>query len=198
MYIKEILKETKGVFIPPKKEYYFGKSKFGCPYFYPRNFISSIITVRKLKLRTEEDYIEKSFKYPHLKDKPDNKFSNFPVVRRSKNWIIKLFGNQYFIELGWPISIKTNGLGWKDKFDSPRFEWQPAFFIYFFGLQFCIWWNAPKLEGKKYANNDKYYEMILWYLKYNTSKDIKLAEETWDWIDSKTKKSTWNKKYLIK
>ena len=81
-------------------------------------------------------------------------------------------------------------MGWKDKFNSPRFEWTPSFQIWFFNLQFCIHWAAPD------NNNDLYYETILWYMKY-ANKDIYEAEKTWGWINYETKESTWNKEYLI-
>lgn len=197
MNYKEIVKEIKGTFKLPEKATYFGKAAFGAPYFDPISFIPSIIKARKLKHRSPEEATNQSKKYPHLSDQPSNKYSNYPMVRRASNKIFKLFGNDYYITWGSPVSIKTNSLGWKDKFESPRFEWPPAFYIFFFGLQYCVWYNAPKLDGEKYADNDKYYEMILWYLKYTIGKDISKAEETWDWVDSDTKKSTWNKNYLI-
>ena len=53
----------------------------------------------------------------------------------------KLFG--YEVSYGWPISIVKYDLGWKDKYDSPRFEWSPSFQIYFFKWQFCVWWVSP-------------------------------------------------------
>jgi len=37
--------------------------------------------------------------------------------------------------------------------------------------------------------------MILWY--FNNEKDLKKSEETWGWKDGKTKKSTWDKDFLI-
>ena len=49
MKLSELLKEIKGVFIPPKKSYYLGKLKHGTPYFYPMGFVSTIIYIRKLK-----------------------------------------------------------------------------------------------------------------------------------------------------
>lgn len=104
------------------------------------------------------------------------------------------FGS-YFVFYGYPIKISKVELGWKDKFNSPRFEWSPQFHIYAFGLQFCIFWNAPGDDVDKY-DVDKYYEMILHYLYYS-DKDIKKAESTWGWINSETKQSTWNKNYLI-
>ena len=113
------------------------------------------------------------------------------MVRRAKDWIFKLFGNHYWLQIGWPISICRNELGWKDKFNSPRFEWTPAFYIFFFKWQFVIHWTAPD------GDNDRYYEMILQYLKYH-NKDIIATEKDWGWVDSTTKKSTWNKDYLVK
>lgn len=100
----------------------------------------------------------------------------------------KLFG--YTISYGWPVYITWYGLGWKDKYDSPRFEWSPSFQIYFFNWQFCIFWNAPA------GNTDSYYEQILWFINYSKC-DIKIAEETWGWTDFETKESTWNKQYLV-
>jgi hypothetical protein len=86
--------------------------------------------------------------------------------------------------------IHSVDLGWKDKFNSPRFECVPSFHICLFGLQFCIWWRSPD------GNDDDYYEMILWWLMY-CNEDIVKAENTWSWIDCKTNKSTWNRNYLL-
>lgn len=190
MRIKKLLNKIRGVFKPPVKEYYFGKLRFGCPYFWPINFNSTILSVRKLKLRSTEEYNEYIKDNPWLKYKDDSKFSNLPMIRRSKDWIVKLFGNYYWIKIGWPIMIHWVNLGYKWKHDSIRFEWVPSFQIYFFKWQFCIFWNAPD------GNDALYYEMILWYLT-EADNDIKKAERTWGWTDCKTGKSTWNKEYLI-
>ena len=109
------------------------------------------------------------------------------MVRRSKNWIIKPFKHYYFVQVGYPIKIKKLDLGWKDKYALPRYEWSPAFYIYFFKWQFCIWWNAPD------KNNDLYYEMILWWNCYK-NKNINIAKETWGWQSKGI--STWNDNYL--
>ena len=190
MKLKQLLKEIKGVFKPPVKKHYLGKIRYGCPYFHPLYFNDSIISIRKLKLRTKEQYIAYIKDKPWLKSKLDSKFSNLPMIRRSKDWVIKVFGDYYWVEIGWPIMIHWVQLGWKWKYDSIRFEWIPSFQIYVFKWQFCIFWKAPD------GNDDLYYEMILHYLK-SANKDIKLAEDTWGWVDMKTKISTWNKDYLI-
>jgi len=196
----KFIKDIKGVFKLPKKQWYFGKLAHGTPYFNPFHFLSTIISFRKLKLRTEDDrkeYLSKYAKWytPSTYDIKNSKFSNLPMVRRNKETVIKLFKNYYFIQIGWPILITWYDLGHKQKYDSPRFEWSPSFQIYFFGVQFCIWWNAPKLKNEKYPDNDLYYEMILWYVYY-ADKDINKAKETWGWTDGDTKLSTWNDEYL--
>lgn len=190
---KNILKEIRGVFKKPKKHYYIGEIVHGTPYFPPIGFCSSIIKIRRLKLKTEEQLEKYDKDFPHLKGKggPEFKFSNMPMVRRSKNWIKRIFGSYYWIQIGWPIVIRKQGLGWKDKWNSPRHEWSPAFYIFFFKWQLCVWWLSPCGERE-----EKYWEMILWWLYYS-DKDIKKAEETWGWEDVQTKLSTWNKNYLL-
>lgn len=189
--IKQLKKKIKGVFVQPIKKYYLGKIAYGTPYFYPINFNSTILAIRKLELKPKEAYDEYVKNYPHLKNSSQAKFRNIPMGRRSKDKIIKIFDNYYFIEIGYPISINKINLGWKDKWETPRFEYVPSFQIYFFKWQFCIFWKAPD------GDDDKYYEMILWYLYYS-DKDLRKAEETYPWIDYVTKKSVWNNKYIIK
>ena len=101
----------------------------------------------------------------------------------------KLFG--YEISYGWPIAVVKYELGWKDKFSSPRWEWSPSFQIWFFRWQFCIWWVAPAKD------QDNYWEQVLWFLKYS-DKDINKARDTWGWVNSETKQSTWDESFLIK
>lgn len=186
----KIVKEIKNSpFIPLKKEYYLGKIKFGCPYFYPMNFVSTIIYIRKLKLKTQEELNEYLKRYPYLKNDKGLKFTNLPTVRRSKNWIIKLFNTSFYIEIGTPISFKLLELGWKDKYDSPRFEWSPAFYIYFFKWQFIITYTT------KVKNEDLYWEMYLWWKNY-CNKDLEKAKNTWSWVDGITHKNTWNNKFI--
>jgi hypothetical protein len=183
MNIKTLKKEIKGVFIQPKKFYYLGKLKHGTPYFYPTYFSNSIIKIKRLELNTKETP-------PASKFRKHKKFNNMPMVRRCKDWTIKIFGRYYYIEIGYPFKIQRIQLGWKDKWPSPRYEWGPTFQIFFFNWQFCVWWNAPD------SNNNLYYEMILWYLNYS-DKDINKAKETWSWFKFDTKESTWDNKYLI-
>lgn len=188
MKTKELLKEISGVFVPPVKRYYFGKIVCGVPYFNPIGFVSSIVKIRRLKLRDEEEYQKKKKESPWLNK--SIRFTNMPMVHRSKEWTFKLFC-WWFVEIGYPFYIGSNELGWKTKYDSVRFEWSPAFYVFFFHWQFCIFWNAPD------GDSDKYYEMILWWMYYS-NKDVDKARSSWGWVDYETKVSTWNEKYLIK
>jgi len=182
------LKEIKNSpFVAPVKKYYLGKFRHGAPYFSPRGFHSTIFSFRKLKLTPQED-LDKMVNDFIRKAK---KFSNLPRYNRSKEWIFKLFGNHYWFSMGSPIKIARTELGYKGKFNSPRFEWSPSFMIFFFKWQFCIHWNAP------FKDDDLYWEMLLWYMYYS-DKDIKKAKDTWGWVDYNTKKSTWNEDFLKK
>lgn len=187
----KLFKEIKGVFVQPKRKYYLGKIAYGTPYFNPLGFVPTIIKCRKLKLKSPEQLAEYKERYSHAGTKNNNyMFTNMPIVHRAKEWTFEFFGSWYWLQIGCPVYIYWHDLGWKWKYDSVRFEWCPAFYIFFFNLQFCIWWTAPD------SDNDKYYEMILWYLK-SAGKDIIKAEKTWGWVDYKTKVSTWNKNYIL-
>lgn len=189
MSIVEIIKQIKGVFKLPVRKYYIGKQIYGSPYFNPRNFSPSIIKIKKVTKKSDEEISKLS----DWAKKSKTNLYNLPMVLRSKFWVVKLFGSYYWIEIGYPIKIANFGLGWKDKYETPRFEWCPSFQIWFFIWQFCIHWDAPKIESEK--SNDTYWEMILWYLKYS-DKDINKARDTWGWINYDTKLSTWNDQYL--
>ena len=100
------------------------------------------------------------------------------------------------------IHIMSVDVGWKDKFDSPRYEYPPAIWIHLFKLNLIWYWELP---NEKYM--DDYWEQALWYLyysSYNKEKkgydklDINKAKKSWPWQDHKTKKSTWTDKFLIK
>jgi hypothetical protein len=115
-----------------------------------------------------------------------NKFNTF----RSKTIKVR----SYYVTVGTPIRIIFVGLGWKDKYDSPRVEWLPTFSVYFFKWQFCIFWCSPTDDLWDY---DIYWEMVLWYREY-ASCNIDKAEATWGWIDYDTKESTWKSEFIIK
>ena len=97
----------------------------------------------------------------------------------------------------YPIHIVSTDVGWKDKYDTPRFEHAPYIWIYLFGLNLIWYWTIE--------DEDCYWEQVLWYLYYYenisygrlSSPDINKAKESWPWQDYDTKVSTWNDEFLI-
>lgn len=97
------------------------------------------------------------------------------------------------------ITIRSCDVGWKDKWDTPRYENPPYIWIHLFGFNLIWYWKLDSQE------TDDYWEQALWYLYYyNTysqglldSPYIKNAIESWPWQDFNTKQSTWNNKFLI-
>lgn len=106
------------------------------------------------------------------------------------------------------IQIMFHDVGWKDKYDTPRFEYHPYIWIHIYKWNFVWYWDFSKSFGlanpKEYI--DEYWEQALWYLYYyNTysqglldKPNIEKAKESWPWQDYETKKSTWSDKFLIK
>ena len=168
----------------PKLKVYIGKIKFYTPYFEPRGFHRSLISFRRLKVRSEEEYSEYVSKYPHHAGSIKAIYSNLPMVRRNKS---KIFLNRFYITWGSPIKFEKVHLGYKDKWDSPRFEWSPSCQFWFFKWQIVFHYEVE--------NPDKFWEMYLWW-KYYSDCDIEKAEKTWKWVDAKTDLSTWDKDLL--
>jgi hypothetical protein len=186
----KILREIKNSpFKPLTKKWYFGRVAYGTPYFYPRGFNSNIISFRKLELTPQEELDKLSNDWQRI----SKKYKNMPMVRRNWDRVFEFMGNDYWISLGWPIAYRNVEMGWKDKFHSPRLEWQPSRCFYFFKWQVCLFYVAP--NGSR--NADTYWEMFLWW-KYYSNEDLEKAESTWGWVDSTTRKSTWDKSVLKK
>jgi hypothetical protein len=190
MKLKKIISEIKGTFKLPIKKYYIGKIIHGAPYFHPWGFVATIISSRKLIRRSPQETEEYVKRWPYSNEL-DMTYNNYPMVRRIKSRIIKIFGAEYLISYGSPIVFKTTELGWKDKYETPRFEYSPSIILYFFKWQFCIFYTAP------IENMDSYWEMILWYLHY-ADKNIEKAEKTWPWRNFDTKESTWDNSIKLK
>ena len=98
------------------------------------------------------------------------------------------------------IHIMSVDVGWKDKDDSPRYEYPPAIWIHLFKLNMIWYWELP---DEKYM--DDYWEQALWYLYYydNYSQkrlkkpNIYVARESWPWLNYPGDTSSWNNKYLV-
>lgn len=185
----KILKAVKdSPFKPLVRKTYLGRIIHGTPYFDPQGFNSSIISFRKLKLTPQEEIDKLSNDW----QRKAKRFKNLPMARRCKDWTFKLFGNWYWLSIGWPIAYKEVELGWKDKWNSPRYEWGPYKVWNFFKWQYCIFYQPPT------KNVDKYWEMYLWWRYYTEDRDIIKAKETWGWVNAETKVSTWDESFLEK
>lgn len=170
----------------PKLKLYIGKIKFYTPYFEPVGFKSSIISIRKLELRNEEQHNEYVKRYPFKKDSLEARYLNLPMVKRSKS---KILFNRYYVSWGSPIKFVKLKLGWKEKWCLPVFEWSPSYQLWFFKWQVVFYYEIE--------NHELFWEMYLWW-KYFSDCDIEKAENTWQWINSETKLSTWDKNFLKK
>lgn len=188
--VNKLLKSIKeSPFKPLVKKWYVGKIVHGSPYFYPIGFHPTIFSIRKLKLRDEKSYQEM------IKDRPwlteQERYINLPMVRRNKDKIISFMGNKYFISWGYPIAYREVELGWKDKYETPRFEWGPSRMLYFFKWQVCIFYN-PENSISGVSN---YWEMYLWWKNYSV-RNLSIAKSTWPWREGLTKESTWDENNL--
>lgn len=74
--------------------------------------------------------------------------------------------------------IRHNKLLWKDKYESPRCEREPAIYISW------LWFNFQATQ-----ESDEYWEQWLWIKHYCDGDEAK-AKETWGWVDE-NKESTW-------
>ena len=100
------------------------------------------------------------------------------------------------------VHIVANDIGWKDKYDTPRYEYSPYVWIHILNWNWIWYWELPLHQNHR---NDEYWEQALWYLYYSGTisqglgkyPNIQKAKETWPWEDMKGN-STWTDEFLIK
>lgn len=162
-----ILKEVKkSPFIGLRREIYIGPIKYGSPYNHPVNFCRWGFRIKQLAFTDNYSY------------------------RNYWGKVLSIGERKYLLEAGSPIDYVKMDIGWKDKMESPRFEYSPFKMIYFFLFQFAVFY-VPKVDKDNY---DLYWEMFLWW-KYYANKNLKLAKETWPWVKNDGA-STWNDDYI--
>jgi hypothetical protein len=156
-------------FVKPKITFYFGLAQNGTPYFYPRNWVSTVIKISSTK--------------PFA----DGNVRRFKQYSRAWKTFRFAFLNRWWcIQIGTPIVLERLELGWKEKYGTPRFEWSPSIQLYFFMFEFSMF---LKIE-------ERYWEQLLW-VKYFCDGDVNKGRESWKWVDWETKQSTWNDRYII-
>ena len=121
----------------PKIKFYLGKVKYGTPFMLPRKAVN--FTMEESKLKAEEWIADKNSRHfgKDLKT----------VAEKHNKGYLKFVDKK--------VSFDIVRLGWKYKFNSIRFEWNPMFSFVFFGLQFCIF-IVPK-------NDSSYWESWIYY-----------------------------------
>ena len=74
----------------------------------------------------------------------------------------------YYSSHGKILTVWSNDIIWKDKFNSPRFEFPASINICFFRKwQIYICWESPVKEYHSFfCLDDCYWEAVLWYLYY--------------------------------
>jgi hypothetical protein len=103
----KIFRETRGVFKPPKKRYYFGRIAHGSPHYYPWNFNRTILTIRKHRPKYLRCKYFKLFGYEIS--------YGWPIV------ILKL-------DLGWKDKYDSPRMEWVPFFHIHFFNWQFSVF----------------------------------------------------------------------
>ena len=92
---------------------------------------------------------------------------------------------------------------WKDKFDTPRFEFPAYIRITLFArYTMYITWGFDWQQGvplTEQYDNDDYWEQVLWCWYY-ADKSLEKGRETWPWKTTKdgVDVSTWDERYIKK
>ena len=159
------------------------------------------------------NFIYYDFKFFHFEWENPFKTMNklkgiFKPLKRYFIWGINIHPPIIYCSKPEVIFIRCRDIGWKDKYETPRYEEPPHIWIHLFGLNLFWYWNLPKnlLYDPKKDYIDDYWEQALWYLYYyNTysqglldKPNIEKTKENWPWQDCETKKSSWNDKFLVK
>lgn len=114
---------------------------------------------------------------------------------------IPLFNIHLWNKYGKLLYVGFYDIDWKDKYDTPRYEYSPIIVISIFKYTFCWTWKLyPHLNTDSF-DLENYWEQALWYLYYynNTSygcdsPDLEKAKESWPWTSND--KSTWQDKFI--
>lgn len=93
------------------------------------------------------------------------------------------------------LGVNACGVGWKDKYETPRFESSPHIFITLFGIiGINIFWGYRYNwhEEERWDISD-YWEQALWCIYYCDG-DLDKGRKTWPWSSNGI--STWDEKYV--
>lgn len=166
----EYLNILNSPFKPFRLKFYLGKIKFGTPIFFPRRWVP--VTKEEAKKEANKRFdrlLERTDKEPKL-----SIWKGFyETSLKSKKAVPKKFGFDFV------------SLGYKYKWDEPRFEWSPMFSFVFWEWQFVINVSAP-------CESDHYWES---WIYYHNETDKNLSKRERIEITKKQLPQTWTTSY---
>lgn len=151
---------------------YFGKTRIGVPYFYPRRWVKA---TPKLAHKATIEHIKREESYNQMNPNYARVIPQYEKIYEKK------------LECLYPIPLKVGfsscGLGYKTKWSDRdyRYEHGPVFSFVFFGYQLAI------MVGHKYP--DHYWQAWLYY-EYNTDKTKSTAERVMQCVTEFPQKAT--------
>ena len=137
---------------------YFGKTRIGVPYFYPRRWVKA---TPKLAREATLKYIEKEEAYNRLNPNYARQIKPFDELYKEQM--------RYTYAVPLKVGFSSCGLGYKTKWSDTdyRYEYGPVFSFVFFGYQLAI------TIGNEYP--DSYWTAWLYY-ENNTDKSKSRAD----------------------
>lgn len=143
------LKILNSPFKRPNISFYFGKIDKGVPYFLPRRW-------KNLTYEEAREEVVKDIQRRIDISKKVNEEYKVPTRKEMQSLIKQKRKSQRAHPTKW--QIKTIGLGYKYKFNTPRHEWDPMLSVVGFNRQFCIYVGFNDL-----TLNSCYWEAWIYY-----------------------------------
>ena len=126
--------------------FYLGRTKIGTPVFYPRKWVKA---TPERAHKAVEDYIKREENYNKLNPDYARKIRPYDEVFAEKM--------KYSYAVPLKVGFSFCGLGWKTKYDSIRFEYNPVWSAVCFGYQIALIFRPE--------HDMRYWESYLFYSK---------------------------------
>lgn len=108
------------------------------------------------------------------------KYFQFPYIKfymGKPHWFFGFPINKKYINPF--IDIRSSAVGWKDKYDSPRHEWNPYISITFFRKFRLLWIFTYCNDRSNLIYDTATWEAILDYIYYNKNIEQCIKNNTW-------------------
>lgn len=156
----------------PKISFYIGKISIGFPYFFPRKFVK-FTEKEATDLALEEINNPNHYLFGKDLEMVKNIYLKSKVKKVDKN-----------------IGFDGTGLGWKDKWNTPRAEWSPRYGFCLFKYQIVV----------LFTHDNRVWESYLYYTHYTDKTKSKIdrlkdckKEFPNVWVDNKENKTDYFK-----